>query len=263
MNNSFYIDGNLLVKNGIFHALNVIMYSDEKFKRNCDVIISCNENGVYEITENSGSMFATYYVKGGITIYGENESNILCFKKEYEQTFSKYKEIQSKIFQLIEETVIPEDCENYFYQQQFISLIGNLEYFLYGIFMWETCQSFESYRKVLPVLSKNVRNEEIQHILKGEHCNLQEITFIQQIKSIIYHNVTKVKNIYKSSLGIDVDLGILRNEINIRHDIVHRVGYTKEGFLVQITKEDVISLNNKIDCLVNDITLKIEEKKLD
>jgi len=130
MKKTVYIDGNLLVKSGIFHGLNFIMYSDEKYKNLCDGIISCNENGVYEVTEDGGSMFSTYYVKGGITMYGENGSTIACFKKEHEQTYAKYKEIQSKILQLLEEAIIPEDCKNYFYQQQYISLFANLEYFL-------------------------------------------------------------------------------------------------------------------------------------
>ena len=260
MNNSVYIDGNLLVKRGIFHALNVIEYSDENYKLLCDEIISCDKNGLYEITEDGGSMFTTYYVKGGITMYGKNESNILCFKKEHEQTNSKYKDIRSKILQLIEETVIPEDCENFFYQQQYISLFSNLEYFLYGTFMWETCQSFESYDKVLKAHLSFLEYKEAKHILRGEHCILQEKTFVEQAKLAVYHNTNQVSKLYENAFGITIDLDSFEKERDIRNDIVHRAGYAKSGFLVLISKEEILALNDRIDKLVEEIILKIKQR---
>lgn len=256
MKKAIYIDGNLLVKKGIFHGLNFIMYSDEKYKNLCDDFISCNENGVYEVTENAGSMFTTYYVKGGITMYGENGSSIVFFKKEHEQTYAKYKEIQRKILQLLEEAIIPENCKNYFYQQQYISIFANLEYFLYGTFIWETCQCYESYDKVLKAHLSFLEYKEAKHILRGEHCILQEMTFVEQAKHAVYHNTNQVSQLYENAFGITIDLDSFKKERDIRHDIVHRV-----GCFVQITKKDVIALKDKIDKLVEDITLKIKQRK--
>lgn len=48
------------------------MYADEKFREEADEIIPCNEKEIYEVAEDGGSMFTEYYVKGGITMYGEN-----------------------------------------------------------------------------------------------------------------------------------------------------------------------------------------------
>ena len=256
MDKKVYIDGNLLVKNGIFHGLNFVMYSDEKYRNLCDDIISCNKDGIYEVTEDGGSMFTTYYVKGGITMYGGNGSTIVFFKKEHEQTYAKYKEIQSKILQLLEEAIIPEDCKNYFYQQQYISLFANLEYFLYGTFIWETCQCYESYDKVLKAHLSFLEYKETKHKLRGEHCILQEMTFIEQARHVVYHNTNQVSKLYENAFGITIDLDSFEKERDIRHDIVHRAGCS-----VQITKEDVIALKDKIDKLVEDITLKIKQRK--
>ena len=263
MKNTVYIDGNFLLESGIFYTLDIHDGVGKKNKNIFDDVILCNKDGYYEVKEDGGSMFSTYYVKGGITMYGENGSTIACFKKEHEQTYAKYKEIQSKILQLLEEAIIPEDCKNYFYQQQYISLFANLEYFLYGTFMWETCQSYERYERALRIIKKYVRKEDIQtkRILNRKHCIKQEIVFIKQIKHIVYHNSNKVKDIYKAVFNIDVNLNNLKNEIHIRHDIVHRSGYTTEGFNIVITKEDVLALNDKIDKLVEDITLKINQRK--
>ena len=262
MGKKVYIDGNFLLKSGVFYGLNFFTYADdESFKDTADVHLSSNKDGIYEVTEDGGSMFDTYFVKGGITMYGGNGSTIIFFKNEHERTYVKYNKINEQIIQLLEEAIVPQNCRNYFYQQQYISLFANLEYFLYNTFMWEVCQCYGSYQKVLPVLENYVRDKSKKLILKGEHNISQEITFVEQVKYVTYHNATLVGKIYKAAFGMDVNLNNLEDELKIRHDIVHRVGYTKEDAPIQITKEEVMALKDKIDCLVYDITLKIKEFK--
>lgn len=261
MGKKVYIDGNFLLKSGVFYGLDFCMYADESFKDATDEHLNSNEDGIYEVTEDGGSMFDTYFVKGGITMYGENGSTIIFFKNEHEHTYAKYKKIKEQITQLLEEAIVPQNCKNYFYQQQYISLFSNLEYFLYGTFMWETCQCYESYRKVLNSHLNFLEYKEAKPILRGEHCILQEKTFVEQIKYVIYHNATQVGKLYKAAFDIDVDLNALKDEIEIRNDIVHRAGYTKEGVPILIKRNDVMALKDKIDYLIDYITVKIEEFK--
>ena len=194
-------------------------------------------------------------------MYGENDSTIKSFKKEHEHTCAKFKQIQEQILLLLESAIIPDKCKNYFYQQQYISLFANLEYFLYGTFMWETCQCYESYQRVLNTHLNFLEYKEAKAILRGEHCILQEKTFVEQIKYVIYHNATQVGKLYKAAFNIDVDLNTLKNEIDIRNNIVHRAGYTKEGNPILIKRDDVMELKDKIDYLVDYITVKIKELK--
>lgn len=173
------------------------------------------------------------------------------------------KEIQAKIIQLLEDAIIPEDCKNYFYQQQYVSLIANLEYFLYGTFMWETCQCYESYKRIVDLFAtdKFKFNKRIKLIFKEEHNILQEITFLEQTSYVIYHNKEQVKTIFDTAFNISVDLSVLDYEIGVRQNIVHRAGYTTGYSPIQITKEDVMALSSKIDVLVDDIKLKIKQNK--
>ncbi len=47
---------------------------------------------------------------------------------------------------------------------------------------------------------------------------------------VIYHNLPKVKNMYKATLDISFpDISKVQNDIVNRHDLVHRNGKTKEG----------------------------------
>ena len=127
MTKKIYIDGNLLLKSGVFFGLNFCMYFDDSYQDKVDKTISCNKDGIYEVNNDGGAMFTEYYLKGGITMYGGNGSTIKSFKEDHEQTYIKYKHIQEQIILLLESSIIQDKCKNYFYQQQYISLIANLE----------------------------------------------------------------------------------------------------------------------------------------
>lgn len=160
----------------------------------------------------------------------------------------------------MDEIEIPEGLKNIFYQQQFVSVFGALEYFLFDTFMGQVCNNYDSYNKVL---SKHFRcleyGKEITDILRGEHYIKQEKVFIEQTKEIVYHNKTSVSKLFLTAFDISVDLGILEDHINTRNDIVHRFGHTKKGGEVHVTKEKVLSIIAKIDIIVNDVLKNINE----
>ena len=259
MKKKVYIDGNFLHKDGVFFGLDFCAYANESHKNSVDEIINCEDNGIYEVTEDNGSMFTYYYVKGGITSYGQSGSDIWSFLNVHENTYTKFKHIQEQIVLLLENVIIPNGCKNLFYQQQFISLYANFEFFLYNTFMWETCQCYDSYKKVIELFASNDFNikNTYKKIFIEEHNILQERTFIKCIKDIVYRQGPKVKCLYKTAFGIDIEFEVLENAYDIRNDIAHRAGYTKEGNPIIITKEQVLSLKDKIEGLVESITQEI------
>ena len=68
----------------------------------------------------------------------------------------------------------------------------------------------------------------------------------EYLNSILYHNLTKVIKLYQISLGCDIEFpsiemkNTLLSAITIRHDCVHRNGYTISGEMVRLTKESTI-----------------------
>lgn len=59
--------------------------------------------------------------------------------------------------------------------------------------------------------------------------------------SQLWHNLEKIKPMYKATLDIDFpsNLGSIFRAISIRHDLVHRNGKNKNGNYVVITKENI------------------------
>lgn len=62
--------------------------------------------------------------------------------------------------------------------------------------------------------------------------------------NLIWHNLEKIKPMYKTTLRIDFpkDFKRLIQAIVIRHDIVHRNGKTKEGKEIRLSQSDVEKL---------------------
>ena len=86
------------------------------------------------------------------------------------------------------------------------------------------------------------RKLDLSDIFKRKESLPQEVR--NYLVDILFHNLAKVKMMYKSVLNIDFpkDLGVLYKAIETRHDIVHRGGKNKSGVIKPVMREEVISL---------------------
>lgn len=76
----------------------------------------------------------------------------------------------------------------------------------------------------------------------------------QVLDSLMYHDLPKIKQIYKV-LNVDIgDIGDLAKAVIIRHDIVHRNGKDKDGNQRLITREMIEELSSKVAYLIYDIS---------
>ncbi|PJJ67335.1 HEPN domain-containing protein [Chryseobacterium geocarposphaerae] len=77
---------------------------------------------------------------------------------------------------------------------------------------------------------------------------------------VVYHNLDKVKPMYKDTLNIEFpNFAKIARAIEIRHDIVHRNGKTKEGEYITISKDDIGDLISEVEDFVNEIERQIKE----
>lgn len=76
----------------------------------------------------------------------------------------------------------------------------------------------------------------------------------ETLNSILFHDLRKVKPIYKDVLNIDLgDVRELYRAVLVRHDIVHRNGFDKEKNEHEITKNDVQKLLDKVQNLIEQV----------
>lgn len=101
------------------------------------------------------------------------------------------------------------------------------------------------------------RKLSVAEALKGKKHLLNIIT--DDMQNILYHNLPKVKKIYKLTLGVEFpkDIAELMKTISIRHDIVHRNGKDKHNKEIELEKDDIITLKDKIVDFITSIDSRL------
>jgi hypothetical protein len=74
------------------------------------------------------------------------------------------------------------------------------------------------------------------------------------LSELVWHRLDKVKPMLALGLGIEVpSVDQIMKQVKVRHDIVHRAGRREDGSLVQISREDLLSLRLVIDDFIKSI----------
>lgn len=91
-----------------------------------------------------------------------------------------------------------------------------------------------------------------------EYDKLQQ-TIKNVLLDIIYHDLRKVREMYRSTFKIDFpDISEPIKCVLIRHDIVHRSGKSKDGILLNINKDVVSTTIQTIDLFVTEIAKSLK-----
>ncbi|EPU0813197.1 hypothetical protein PU708_000013545 [Morganella morganii] len=89
--------------------------------------------------------------------------------------------------------------------------------------------------------------------LYDEYDNIEN-TISEYLKNLIFHNIEKIKPMYKSVFNIDFGkIQWLFSSVKIRHDCVHRGGYTTEGNQINLTRYKISALINNAKGLIEKI----------
>lgn len=155
------------------------------------------------------------------------------------------------------EAKIDNSVEHCFYRLLYVNAITAMETYLSDAFMSsvvpdkelmrlfvETTREFQSEKISLSEVYKAA--EDIEHKAKS------------YLVDVVWHNLGRVKPMYKTVLGIEFnnEVGELIKAILKRHDIVHRNGKTKSGEDIVLSKGDVTQLISKVERFIQDIDQK-------
>lgn len=160
------------------------------------------------------------------------------------------------------EAKIDSSVETCFYRLLYVNVITAMETYLSDAFMnsvvpdkelmrlfVETTPEFKAEKISLSEVYKAA--EDIEHKAKS------------YLIDVVWHNLSRVKPMYKAVLGIEFnnEMGDLVKAILKRHDIVHRNGKTKSGEDIVLTKNDVTQLISKVENFIQDIDCELREKR--
>lgn len=82
---------------------------------------------------------------------------------------------------------------------------------------------------------------------------------LKKISEILFHNIPKVKKVYEEVLGkkLVIDISNVSQITSLRHDIVHRNGYTKDQKPITLTIEDFYQAIDDIKIFASDLQKQI------
>ena len=120
----------------------------------------------------------------------------------------------------------------------FVQIISSMEAYL-GDTVFNEISNNKDYMKSIVAKNKTLKGVKISlfDAIDGED-HVKKAVF-GYLKGILYHNVSLVREIYRSSMGIDIyaDIKYIENinkYVSIRHDCVHRNGKNKNGEMISI-----------------------------
>ncbi len=124
-------------------------------------------------------------------------------------------------------------------------IIAAVEAYLASTFI-DTVMSSENFlRKLIesdPEFAK--RKFTMKEIFSKQERLKEDVT--QYLKDLVFHNITKVKPMFKNVLNIDFgDVKWLFEAVELRHHCVHRAGYNKDGNEVDLDTQKVQLLMNR------------------
>lgn len=130
-----------------------------------------------------------------------------------------------------------------YYRMIYSSVITSLEAYLSDAFYKKVLNNDEILEKFIntnPEFQK--RQYSLTEVIDW-HKNLRK-KVTEYLFDIIWHNLSKVQNMYRDVLGVNFpeDITHLYRAVTIRHDIVHRNGRTRSGSFHKIDKSQLLQL---------------------
>ncbi|WP_160680668.1 HEPN domain-containing protein [Clostridium sp. C8-1-8] len=177
------------------------------------------------------------------------------FRSEFYDVFNKN---ISNIKKLTQISIDDDDTAKVMNRLLYANIITAMETYLSDALIDTTFSSGELINNFSNSNEETVKRKiSIYDALKGEKYILAIVN--EDMRNILYHNIPKVKKIYKFTLDIDFhqEAEKLMKFVDVRHDIVHRNGKNKEKKEIEISKEDIDDVINKVVEFITDLDSKL------
>ena len=229
-----YVTGNIIITCPCDQQY-MYCLADESYKADADEIIE-GDLIVYKkgiIDEN-----AEYYASGAMSLL------IISPPRSIDEAKNIYDSSIQDIIYFLNYELKDDGVSFTRYKYSYIGIFATLEHFLCSICRIYILQKEEYMEKFL---QNNKAYKEQKFPLSKIFSKYKSIkeSVDKYICDIVYHNTDTVQDIFKSVFEIKVDMKQIKPFISIRHNIVHRNGWDKNGNNIYVTKSLV---SNLIEC---------------
>ncbi len=175
--------------------------------------------------------------------------------------FDHFKENISQIRLLNRLEINEADQKETLNKLLFVNCITAMETYLSDAFINTVLRDKSLFRRLLendPELKgRKVELSDIYSRLENLYSEVSDYLI-----EIIYHNLSKIKPMYRSVLCINFpdDISEIMRAIQVRHDIVHRNGKSRNGDIIKLTDQDIEIHLERIEKFIEHIDAQLAKK---
>lgn len=178
----------------------------------------------------------------------------------YSQLYDSHVADTMKVLDAIES--LDENVKSTLHKVLYANIIACMESYLSDKFIHEVLSKDENKRNFVKGF-KDFADQKIPLNELFERFDNIGAFIRKTLQDIIFHNLPKVKGMYKDILGIDIgDISNLCKCVSIRHDIVHRNGKNKDGKEVAINKTNVEDVAKLVSNMIKNIESQFRKCKM-
>jgi len=219
------------------------------------------QNQVIYATTNLNSISPTKDLRSFISLKDPFQEFLYHFYSKLPKS-GIYKEFQ-KNFQNVEKLlrlkieIHDNNLENYYLRMLYANIITTMEAYLSDRFIKEVLDNPDCIPKLLEHTFNNKK-----YTLKDAYDWIENKNenIVETLSKIVFHNLAKIKSMYKNILEIDFPESIdnIFLAVKNRHDIVHRNGKTKDHAELIITKENLKNLIEEVVAFIEHIEKQVK-----
>jgi hypothetical protein len=180
-----------------------------------------------------------------------------------ENAFPVFLQSHRETWNMLKENALPADGSSLMNRMVFAHQISAMEAFLADTVIIHVTTKADAMKRLLEE-DDDLRKEKFNLAEIAADPNLVRKAVLEHLRSLMYHNIGRVRALYRTVFKIDLFKLIGRDEIDTlmraiiyRHDCVHRNGHTKEGEkLTVFSPEYIASIAGITHALVDAIERK-------
>ncbi len=213
------------------------------------------------IKELSAELFATCYQWAPTAKPGDYDEYLVNDIAEITEYYRNFSFSILNVKQLLEADV-GGPVKRCFYRLLYANVIATMETYLSDAFI-NTVVSDEELMRSFIESTPEFKTVKISLADVYKAAEKIEQRAKKYLADVVWHNLSRIKPMYKSVLGIEFGtaLGQIFEGIRKRHDIVHRNGKTKSGEEILITKEDVKDLFSRVETFIKEVDEKLSKMR--
>lgn len=221
----------------------------EKCGNQIDVTLSTGIYGGEVDVENAEIMNLEEY-------YPDSEVDDEAAQRLYDATHNDIEKALDAI------TPLDDEVKKFMYRLLYANVITSMESYLSETLKREVLRNEDTIRRFTETY-KPFSDEKLclSDLFKKKEQIPSIISAV--LKDLMYHNLGKLKPIFKDALGID--LGVITSlckAVEVRHDLVHRNGKNHEGVEHKITETDVRVVLSWVKDMVSSVDSQFAAKRI-